>query len=293
MPDRERLPITHGLRRQGADELHELAAKMMRYHRERGSRWDTIRATQRVFRILDALGVHTLAELADATLDSRFIAWTASKKTWADTTREMLRGHLHALVRRAHQWGLLPCEPTLPRRVKPGGRQWREEHPPSTRTLSPSPDVVRRVLDYLDDRKDTWTGFRSYAYLATIAKTRLPLRRAISMRRDNILLSEDDPLAKGDVDLWPTPVFRFQPRNGKERRLPIPADLVTVLDEWITKNCSQWWVFPGLKKDGPWCLRSPHSETPARRSGQPASPSDSSRSPASNCADPSSRHNPG
>ena len=203
------------------DELHELAAKMMRYHRERGSRWDTIRATQRVFRILDALGVHTLAELADATLDSRFIAWTASKKTWADTTREMLRGHLHALVRRAHQWGLLPCEPTLPRRVKPGGRQWRKEHPPSTRTLSPSPDVVRRVLDYLDDRKDTWTGFRSYAYLATIAKTRLPLRRAISMRRDNILLSEDDPLAKGDVDLWANSRV---PVSAPERQGTAPAD---------------------------------------------------------------------
>lgn len=245
------------------DELHELAAEMTRYHRQRGSGRDTIRTSQRVFRILDDLGVHTYAELTDPTLDSRFVAFTASKG-WAASTQDLFRGHFHAILNHAHEWDRLPCQPAIPSRVKPGGPQWREEHPPSPRTLPAHPDEVRRVLEYFQGRKDTWRGFRSYAYLTTIAWTRLPLRRAIRLRKKNVLLKEGDPLAKGDVDMWPAPVFRFRPRGGKEQRLPIPANLVPILDEWIDKNRSPWWVFPG-PKDQAWSLQASHnSATPAR-----------------------------
>jgi len=244
------------------EELQHLAAKVARRYRDRGATPDTLKMTRRVFRILESLDVRTVAELADETIDRRFGEWTASDGL-AESTRDLLRGHLHAIIRRAHEWNLLPRQPALPSRVKPGGSQWRLEHPPSRRTLPPSPDVVRLVLEYLLARKGTWTGFRSYAYLATIAWTRLQLRSAIRLRKDNVLLSEGDPLGKGDVDLFPTPVFRFRPRNGKERRLRIPDELVTIFDEWIPKNGSAWWVFPGRTKDVPWSMKSGHSETPA------------------------------
>ena len=234
---------------------------MERHQREQGST-ETLNTLRRVFRILESLGVRMVAELADETLDSRFVAFTASEG-WADSTRDMLRGHLHAVIRRAHKWGLLPCQPPIPSRVKPGGRQSRSG--PSPIDTHPLPESGRgaALLEYFHARKDTWKGFRSYAYLMTIAWTRLSLRRAIMLRRDNVLLKKGDPLAKGDVDMWPTPVFRFRSRNGKERHLPIHPNLATDLQEWMIKNGSLWWVFPGLKKDGPWCLRSPHGGTPA------------------------------
>ena len=249
MPDRE-APGQLRMAFVARDEIHELAAKIKRYHREQGSQPDTFRALRRVFEILESLGVRTVAELADETLDSRFVAFTASEG-WADSTREMRRGHLHAVIRRAHDWGLLPCEPTLPRRVKPGGRQWRLEHPPSTRTLFPHPDVVRRVLEHFHARSDKWTPWRSYAFLATIARTRLPIWRALRMHKDDV-----------NLDRFPTPMIRFRPRGGKEQYMPIPADLVRILEKWIPENRSDQWVFPGPTKDAPWRLRSSHTATP-------------------------------
>lgn len=233
------------------DELHKLAAKIERHYRERGARPGTLKTLRRVFRILESRSVRTFAELADETLDPRFVAWTASEGL-ADSTRDMLRGHLHAIIRRAGGWGLLPCQPTLPSRVKPGGRQWRLEHPPSTRTRCPSPDVVLRVLDYFSARSDKWTGWRSYAFLATIAKIRLPIWSALRLLKDDI-----------DLFGFPTPMIRFRPRGGKERCMPIPADVWAILSKWIPENRSDRWVFPGPTKDAPWRLRSSHTATPA------------------------------
>lgn len=252
MPDREapgQLRMAYDAKERA--EIHELAAKLERRYRERGSSPDTLKTLRRVFRILESLGVRTVAELADETLDPRFVAWTTSEGL-ADSTRDMLRGHLHAIIRRAGGWGLLPCQPTLPSRVKPGGRQWRLAHPPSTRTRCPSPDVVLRVLDYFSARSNKWTPWRSYAFLATIAKTRLPILRALRVRKDDV-----------DLDRFPTPMIRFQPRGGKERYEPIPADLVRILEKWIPENRSDQWVFPGPTKDAPWRLRSSHTATPA------------------------------
>lgn len=251
MPDRDAPgQLRMGYDAKELDELHELEAAVKRYHREKGST-EALKTVGQVFRILKSLGVRTYAELADETMVRRFIECTVGKK-YADSTRDMLQGHLYSIIRLARDWRLLPCEPTLPRRVKPGGRQWRLEHPPSTRTRSPSPDAVLRVLDYFHARSNKWTPWRSYAFLATIAKTRLPILRALRVRKDDV-----------DLDRFPTPMIRFRPRGGKERYEPIPADLVRILEKWIPENRSDQWVFPGPTKDAPWRLRSSHTATPA------------------------------
>lgn len=69
---------------------------------------------------------------------------------------------------------------------------------------------------------------------------------------------------KDDVNLdrFPTPMIRFRPRGGKEQYMPIPADLVRILEKWIPENRSDQWVFPGPTKDAPWRLRSSHTATP-------------------------------
>jgi integrase len=233
-----------------------------RYHKEKHATPGTLRTQRQVFGILDRLGMRKCADLADETLDRRFDAYTA-ERGWAYSTRDMLRGHFHAIARSAYESGLLPCQPTLACRIKAGGRQWKLKHPPSSRTIPPHPDLVRRLLDYFAGRTDTRTGFRTYAFFATIAMTRLTLRSAIQLRKENILLGKGDPLAPGDVDLWPTPRLWFRPRRGKQRHVPAPAELVPIMDEWLPKNGSPWWVFPGVSKHRPWCLRSRHGVTPA------------------------------
>jgi hypothetical protein len=179
--------------------MHALAASIERNQREKGCTRGTLKTQRQVLAILESLGVRTCSDLADDSLERRFLACIAERGL-AYSTRDTLRGHLHSIVRGAHKRGLLPCQPTFAGRIKPGGRKWRLEHPPSSRTLPPDPDVVRRVLDYFAGRRHTWRGFRSYAFFETIARTRLSLRSAVQLRKENNLLGKGDPLAPGDVD---------------------------------------------------------------------------------------------
>ena len=136
MPDRDAPgQLRMGYDAKELDELHELEAAVKRYHREKGST-EVLKTVGQVFRILKSLGVRTYAELADETMVRRFIECTVGKK-YADSTRDMLQGHLYSIIRLARDWRLLPCEPTLPRRVKPadasGASSIPHRHAPAPR----------------------------------------------------------------------------------------------------------------------------------------------------------------
>lgn len=120
-------------------------------------------------------------------------------------------------------------------RVADDGRRRKGRHHPRA--------DIARVLDHLRRDSASWEGGRLFAFAATLAYCGLRKTEALRLRVE-------------DVDL--TRGFVFVLANGADLKtegsaapVPIPGALRPILSRWLGR-CGSEWVFPGVKRLGPW-----------------------------------------
>jgi integrase len=234
------------------DDLRKLTVAMQRSHedKERPSKPDTLKTQRKVFKTLKALGVDTITKLIAEDTDRRFVEFLSTTRQ-ADSTRDLHRRTLHSIIRFAHKYVGSLDTPKLPKLIKPGGRRWREQHPPTSRYRPPSPSDRSALLDHLKDQEGTLSGLRLYALTMIEAETEISLASALR-------------LTPKDVDLAFRHRIRYFPRDGRRPRFaPTSHRLETVLCQWL-EHCGASWLFPAHSKTNRW------SQWSARQSLQAA-----------------------
>ena len=211
-----------------------------------------------VLRELGALGPVTTADLTTDLM----ARWVASRGPHANpNTINGLLGSASAACSYALAEGWLERPPCWRRlRLRPG---------PTVRNAPPPYDQVAKLLDDLAaHRGDGWAQHRLCALAWTVALT--------GLRRNEALY-----LKLADLDLGDDPVIRIEPAPGRRlktaaaaRRVPLPDVLAELLRGWVGL-AGPVWLFPGLRRRGPWTGGSATSrpigalQTAARASGVP------------------------
>lgn len=130
--------------------------------------------------------------------------------------------------------------------------KWRRVKPrasPRRRKVLHTIDDVRRVLELLEREKHEWQSHRLLACIATAACT--------GARRDELLRIkvEDVHLERGVIEISARQRLKTEASAGP---VPICPELEAILREWIPRTGSEW-LFPGLKRVGPWTGGDRHS----------------------------------
>jgi integrase len=230
--------------RDGDDELAALQAAMEQRHRQRGSNPDTIKHLRQAFAAAREIGIRTRADLEDGAVDRRFAEGIGSltradgRPRWTDATQDLLRRHFRASIRHAAEQGRLRPPPDLERLASPGGRKWREAHPPTARTRRPSPARVRCLEDHVEQNDETWSGLRIYALVMLQEETGMLLASALRLTPQH-------------VDRAFYRRIRYSPRRGRERYAPVSVRLERVLRRWLD-HCGPYYLFPNQTRWAPW-----------------------------------------
>jgi integrase len=136
--------------------------------------------------------------------------------------------------------------------------QWVERVPrlrgvtPHARKRTRNPAIrsghATALLDALGREIGAWADHRLYALTYLVLFTGLRYREAVGT------LADDYDLAEGIVRIRPN--YRALKTSDSYRTVPIPDSAVTVLQAWLTR-VGGIWVFPGVKRLGPWDGGSP------------------------------------
>lgn len=182
---------------------------------------------------LRTLGVESTADLTTAAM-ARYVA---SKGPGANhNTVNGLLGAAAAVcsyaveegwLERAPAWRRVRLRPTRATRNRPRGHA----------------EIGRLLEDLKARRGDGWEARRICALTWTVALT--------GLRRDEALY-----LQLVDVDLGDAPRIVVDPRRrlkteASARTVPIPAALAEVLAGWVPE-AGPVWLFPGVRRRGPW-----------------------------------------
>jgi hypothetical protein len=242
----------------GDDELAALQAAMEQRHRKRGSNPDTIKHVRQTFIAARAIGIRTRADLEDPAVDRRFAEGIASltradgSPRWTDATQDLLRRHFRAGIRHAAEQGWLRPPPDLERLARPGGRKWREAHPPTARTRRPTDACVRRLMEHLEGDDGTWSGLRIRALVTLQRETGMPLAGALRLTPRDV----EKAFFGGRI--------RYTSRRGaRERHAPISSRAESVLRRWLD-HCGPDFLFPNRTKFAPWDAVSARRDLKAR-----------------------------
>jgi integrase len=201
----------------------------------------TARRVDQVLRTLQALrdgrGRPLVRTTADLTTDTacRFLA--AQGPDANPNTLRGLLGSLSALCTYAVDEDWLDRAPKF-KRLRP------RKSPPIRPRHRPYAEV-HRLLVHLRDRPGGWKARRDYALAATVALTGLRLGEALHLWIEDVALAGR--------------VLRVVPRGGvplktesSARAVPLCAELATILRAWIPWAAPGPWLFPGVKRRGPW-----------------------------------------
>jgi integrase len=137
------------------------------------------------------------------------------------------------------------------------GPRWRRIWPRKSkrkRKTAHSVEQVRKVLEHLEQRIDTWDGHRLFAAAALAAYT--------GLRRDEVLWCR-----VGDIDLRNRIIDVVDWKRLKTEEsanpVPIPEELVPALRDWMFR-CRSMHLFPRLDRQKPWRGGSKASRPTAR-----------------------------
>ena len=129
--------------------------------------------------------------------------------------------------------------------------QWRRLMPRRGPTLSVrhyNHGQVVQILDHLRSQRETWTDRRLCAIVCTVAYT--------GLRRGEVLRLQLGDLDLANRFLWVVARSRGLKTEASSAAVPIPAELVTVLADWIPE-AGPTWLFPGVRRKGPWIHGAP------------------------------------
>jgi integrase/recombinase XerC len=183
---------------------------------------------------LQALGLTSTAELTTTNM----VAYVAHLEAAGVTNPNTVNGYLSAasaVCTFAIEEGLLDRPPVW-RRVRPVPA-------PMVKNLPPDYDDFCRLLASVGARAD-WVGRRLAALVWTVSLTGMRLREA--------LYAHVDDLGRGRL--------RIDPRRQRTRRLktigsardvPLPPVLDDLLARWLP-DAGPIWLFPGIRRKGPW-----------------------------------------
>ncbi len=103
-------------------------------------------------------------------------------------------------------------------------------------------EEVARVLEYLRAGIGNWVSHRLYALAATVAYTGLRRDEALTLRIEDVNLSES---------LITISDRQRRKTEASAATVPIPPELSEILRAWLPR-CGCAWVFPGIRELGPW-----------------------------------------
>jgi integrase/recombinase XerD len=184
--------------------------------------------------LVDADG--TTADLT-AELVERYAADLAARPIRAETAAGLLRG-LRAACTLAVERGWLDFGPFL------DWSEWPAADDLPLKSRHHSRSEVARVLGRLRSGAGTWEGGRLYTL-------------AMSWSHAGLRLSESLRLRAEDLDFEASTItVRRRGRPTKTRAsaaaVPMPDHLATALRAWLPRVDGTPWIFPGLKRVGPW-----------------------------------------
>jgi integrase len=195
---------------------------------------DRLHMMGRIFGILRAdCGVRTAADLGRDDILGRFEGAIAGSN-FSISYRRALNLTLRAILRRASKIGLIGPLPDFP----PISHRLPEER----RSLPPAAADVRRLLDYLESKADTWKGRRLHALTSTVVMAGLEAGQVMRLR-------------VADIDLAGSTIW-IPGRKWMGSQLPpvavrMPADLRPILAGWIRRTKCEW-AFPNADRTEPW-----------------------------------------
>jgi integrase len=216
--------------------IDRFAEEVDRQYVDEKSTPTTRRRARRIFRMLkEGCGVRTTADLNDEAVE-RFQALLGAG--FVPATRSGHLRWLKALCYRAFEMGCLSSMPAFP--IIPSSSHF----PRTTKSVpTPSPEEMKRYLEYLRGKaEEDWSGHRTFALVATLAYAGLKRTEAFRLR-------------VSDIDLERGTIFVGTRTGGRQSRFKPEVRMATeiklILKEWLPK-CGCEWVFPGLRRRGPW-----------------------------------------
>ena len=195
---------------------------------------------RQVLRELGESGVASTAELTTRTL-ARWIAGRSGPGSGPGSgsnpnTTNGLLGTASAICSLAIEEGYLDRRPNF-LRLRPRAAPGRANVPRDY------PEIDRLLGSLLDDR-GTWSGHRLCALTWSIALTGGRLGEIVHA------LPEDLDLVVGELAIVPRKGNRLKTASSA-RTVPLPDVLLDVLRPWVEQIDSPW-LFPGVKRRGPW-----------------------------------------
>jgi integrase len=167
-----------------------------------------------------------------------------------------LLGVLRTVCKCAVELGLLSSVPDFPATNFQAVPEAGDVPSPNGSSL-PSREDVRRLLEHLQTRADTWRGYRLYALIATVVKTRLYRDEALELRVEDIDLVGGTIYVRRREATWST-AFPL--------RVPVSDTLKQVLGGWLQQAGCEY-AFPGERRAGPWNKPLVGLKTAARAAG--------------------------
>ena len=184
-----------------------------------------------VMDLLEVQGVRSTADLTTITA-ARFVADRGPGAN-PNTTRGLI-AYFKAACNFAVEEDWMDRSPNW-RRVTPASA-------PSIRQKVIKPPDVVRLLSRLEEDRDDWRGHRLFALASLIAHSGLRIREALHMQ------VQDFDLAGGFLSVVPR---RRLKTSASANTVPLPDHVVEAMRAWVAR-CGSIWVFPGLKRIGPW-----------------------------------------
>lgn len=190
---------------------------------------------RQAFREIEALEPRTTADLTPG-LVARFVE---SRRGRGDASTIGLLNCLRVACRYATRMGWLAVSPFAV------VADWGLDAEPRDIPRHLSMAEVARLLEHVEAGRESWTGGRLQALVATLAYTGLRRGEALHLR------AEDIDLERGF--LWvPKRRLAWKAKTSRSAApVPIPTPLAPILADWIPRSESPW-LFPGVTRIGPW-----------------------------------------
>jgi integrase len=225
----------------GSMPIERLAEEIVRQLKAEGQTLKTCTTVWQVFRMLKQCGVQTAAQLDDRAVQ-RFM--TAGPDLAPCTRASRLRS-LRSYCTRAFSLGVISAIPSFPR--IPQSYEFLR-----TKTPAPSPEEIKRFLDYLRGKVEAegdWIIHRTFALVTTLAYAGLSRAESQKFRVSDVDFERGMILVRtrkaSSRSMYQSQRTMFPPQ------VPMQPELVAVLRAWLPKTGCEW-VFPGVRRLGPW-----------------------------------------
>lgn len=218
--------------------LPEFRGRVDALYRAAGKAPKTRQQLDHALRLAESAGATTTADLTTETVAELVLA--RGEGANPNTTRGLL-GRLKRACALAVKQKLLDEPPDWSALWPRGKPARREVH---------TAGEVAALLAELDGRARDWPGRRLRALGWLVALTGLRRQEALCARREDLDLSRGFVFVRGSERLRPKTEASSAP-------VPLPDSLVPVLASWLPETEPGDWLFPGMRREGPWVGGSP------------------------------------